>query len=94
MVYGRVDDVRRQYSLQEVRVRVLGALPAIPQTAGAAQGPDGEWRIPTRAGSEPADLLRALVVAGTQVHSFEPRLAPMEEVFLSVVTEAGHEPLA
>jgi ABC-2 type transport system ATP-binding protein len=94
MVYGRVDDVRRQHSLQEVRVRVLGALPAIPQTAGAAQGPDGEWRIPTPAGCEPADLLRALVDAGTQVHSFEPRLAPMEEVFLSVVTEAGHEPLA
>jgi ABC-2 type transport system ATP-binding protein len=94
MVYGRVDDVRRQHSLQEVRVRVLGALPAIPQTAGAAQRPDGEWRIPTPAGCEPADLLRALVDAGTQVHSFEPRLAPMEEVFLSVVTEAGHEPLA
>jgi ABC-2 type transport system ATP-binding protein len=94
MVYGRVDDVRRQHSLQEVRVRVLGALPAIPQTAGAAQGPDGEWRIPTPAGCEPAELLRALVDAGTQVHSFEPRLAPMEEVFLSVVTEAGHEPLA
>jgi ABC-2 type transport system ATP-binding protein len=94
MVYGRVDDVRRQHSLQEVRVRVLGALPAIPQTARAAQRPDGEWRIPTPAGCEPADLLRALVDAGTQVHSFEPRLAPMEEVFLSVVTEAGHEPLA
>ena len=38
--------------------------------------------------------LRSLIDAGTQVHSFEPLLAPMEDVFLRVVTEAGHEPLA
>jgi len=75
-------------------VRVRGALPAIPQTAGAVQGTDGEWRITTEAGSEPADLLRSLVVAGIEVYSFEPLLAPMEDIFLSVVTKAGHEPLA
>ena len=94
MVYGGVDDVRRRHSRAEVRVRVRGALPAIPETAGAVQGSDGEWRIPTQAGREPADLLRSLVVAGTDVHSFEPLLAPMEDVFLRVVTEAGYEPLA
>jgi len=94
MVYGRVDDVRRRYSRPEVRVRVLGALPAIPQTAGAVQGPDGEWRIATQDGNEPADLVRSLVVAGARVHSLEPLLAPMEDIFLRVVTEAGHEPLA
>jgi ABC-2 type transport system ATP-binding protein len=94
MVYGGVDDVRRRHSRPEVRVCVRGALPAIPETAGAVQGPDGEWRIATEAGSEPADLLRSLIAAGTQVHSFEPLLAPMEDVFLRVVTEVGHEPLA
>ena len=94
MVYGRVEDVRRHHSRPEVRVRVHGALPAIPQTAGAVQGADGDWRITTEAGAEPADLLRSLIVAGTQVHSFEPLLAPMEDIFLSVVTKAGYEPLA
>jgi ABC-2 type transport system ATP-binding protein len=94
MVYGGVDEVRRRHSRPEVRVRVRGALPAIPQTAGALQGADGEWRITTEAGSEPADLLRSLIGAGTEVHSFEPLLAPMEDIFLSVVTKAGHEPLA
>jgi ABC-2 type transport system ATP-binding protein len=94
MVYGGVDDVRRRHSRPEVRVRVRGALPAIPETAGAVPGADGEWRITTKAGSEPADLLRSLIAAGTHVHSFEPLLAPMEDVFLRVVTEAGHEPLA
>jgi ABC-2 type transport system ATP-binding protein len=94
MVYGRVDDVRRQHSRPEVRVRVHGALPAIPQTADAMQTTDGAWRITTRDGAEPADVLRSLVVAGVQVHSFEPLLAPMEDIFLNVVTEAEREPLA
>ena len=94
MVYGRVDDVRRQHSRPEVRVRVHGPLPAIPQTAEAVQTTDGAWRIATRDGAEPADLLQSLVVAGGQVYSFEPLLAPMEDIFLNVVTEAEREPLA
>jgi ABC-2 type transport system ATP-binding protein len=94
MVYGRVDDVRRQHSRPEVRVRVQGDLPAIPETAGAVQTSGGAWRLTTQAKSEPADLLRSLVVAGVHVHSFEPMLAPMEDIFLNVVTEAEREPLA
>jgi ABC-2 type transport system ATP-binding protein len=94
MVYGDVGDVRRRHSSPEVRVRVLGALPEIPETAGAVQGADGDWRIATEAGREPADLLRSLIVAGAHVHSFEPMLAPMEDVFLRIVSEAGYAPLA
>jgi ABC-2 type transport system ATP-binding protein len=88
MVYGAVDEVRRRYSRPEVRVTVRGPLPAIAETAGAVQETDGEWRIATSEGNEPSALLRALVGAGADVHSFEPLLAPMEDIFLSVVTEA------
>ena len=88
MVYGAVDEVRRRYSRPEVRVDVRGPLPAIPQTAGAVQGGDGVWRITTAHGSEPSDLLRALVAAGAAVDRFEPLLAPMEDIFFSIVTEA------
>jgi len=88
MVYGAVADVRRRHSRPEVRAVIRGPLPAIPETAGALQGSDGEWRITTPPGTEPSALLRALVGAGAEVHSFEPLLAPMEDIFLSVVTEA------
>jgi ABC-2 type transport system ATP-binding protein len=95
MVYGEVDDVRRRHSRPEVRVRTKdGPLPALPETAGAVLGTDGEWRITTAPGTEPSALLTALVHAGAEIHSFEPLLAPMEDIFLSVVTEAAHEPLA
>ena len=71
-----------------------GALPPIPQAAEAVRATDGEWRITMQAGSDPAELLRSLVVAGAQVRRFEPLLAPMEDIFLNVVTEAEREPLA
>jgi ABC-2 type transport system ATP-binding protein len=87
MVYGAVDEVRQRYSRPEVRVDVRGPMPAIPQTASAVQGPDGTWHITTQ-GSEPSALLHALVGAGAVIHRFEPLLAPMEDIFLSVVTEA------
>jgi ABC-2 type transport system ATP-binding protein len=94
MVYGKVDDVRRKHSRPEVKIRVQGPLPAIPATSGALQGTDGEWRIMTQAGTEPHQLLKTLVDAGAAVQSFEPMLAPMEDIFLSVVTEVTHEPMA
>jgi ABC-2 type transport system ATP-binding protein len=94
MVYGEVDEVRRRHSRPEVRVRARGPLPALPETAGAVLATDGDWRITTSPGSEPSALLRALIEAGAEIHSFEPLLAPMEDIFLSVVTEAAHESLA
>jgi ABC-2 type transport system ATP-binding protein len=87
MVYGTVDEVRRRYSRPEVRVDVHGPLPAIPETTSAVQASDGGWRITTGQGSEPSELLRVLVNAGAVIHRFEPLLAPMEDIFLSVVTE-------
>ncbi len=88
MVYGAVEEVRRRYSRPEVRVEVRGPLPAIPQTVSAVQGTDGAWRLTTTRGSEPSDLLRTLISAGAEVRRFEPLLAPMEDIFLSVVTDA------
>jgi hypothetical protein len=58
------------------------------------QTTDGEWLITTQPGGAPADLLRSLVGAGAEVHSFEPLLASMEDIFLNVVSEAEREPLA
>jgi hypothetical protein len=38
-------------------------------------------------GSEPPDLLRALVGAGASIDRFDQVLAPMEDIFLRVVSE-------
>ncbi len=87
MVYGAVDEVRRRYSRPEVVVHARGPLPPVPQAARVVQGTDGAWRVTIANGLQPADLLSALVSAGAIVDGFQPMLAPMEDIFLRIVTE-------
>jgi ABC-2 type transport system ATP-binding protein len=87
MVYGTVDDVRRQHSLPEVAVHARGALPAVPTAASMVADGDGIWRVMLAEGVTPSGLLASLVGAGAVIDRFEPMLAPMEDIFLRVVRE-------
>jgi ABC-2 type transport system ATP-binding protein len=87
VVYGEVAEVRRRYSLPEVRVHTPGRVPPLPMIAQEVQESDGVWRLLLADGSAPADALAALVAAGARVDRFEPLLAPMEDIFLRVVRE-------
>jgi ABC-2 type transport system ATP-binding protein len=89
LVYGEVDEVRRRYSLPEVRVRVAGELPALTGVERCEAEGDSTWRLLLRAGMPPEEVLAALVHAGARVDWFEKVLAPMEDIFVRVVKEAG-----
>jgi ABC-2 type transport system ATP-binding protein len=88
LVYGDVDEVRRRYSLPEVRARILGDLPAVPEIVSSSREGDSAWRLMLRDGTAPNEALRALVNAGARIDAFEPILAPMQEIFVRVVREA------
>jgi len=88
MVYGEVAEVRRRHSLPEVLVHSRGPLPAVPQVAATTSSGNGTWRLRLANGAPPSDVLTALVAAGAVIDRFEPALAPMEDIFLRVVTEA------
>jgi ABC-2 type transport system ATP-binding protein len=87
MVYGTVDEVRRQHSLPEVAVHAHGALPAVPTASSMVADGDGVWRVMLAEGVTPSGLLASLVGAGAVIERFEPMLAPMEDIFLRVVRE-------
>jgi ABC-2 type transport system ATP-binding protein len=87
MVYGAVGEVRRRYSLPEVRVRAHGPLPPLPPLATATDEGDGSWRLLLSDGAPPSELLAELVRRGAVIERFEPLLAPMEDIFLRVVRE-------
>jgi ABC-2 type transport system ATP-binding protein len=87
VVYGDVEDVRRRHSLPEVRVRARGALPPLTGIGEAVEEAPGVWRLRLTDGAGPAQALHALVTRGAAVESFEPMLAPMEDIFLRVVRE-------
>ena len=88
MVYGAVDEVRRRYSLPEVRVHARR-----PAAARCRRSRRWRPRATASGGScwpterAPSALLGALVRAGARIDRFEPMLAPMEEIFLRVVRE-------
>jgi len=85
MVYGAVDEVRRRYSLPEVRIQARGPLPQVSTADSVVQESDTVWRVRLSDGGEPSDLLAAFVSAGVRIDRFEPTLAPMEDIFLRVV---------
>ena len=87
MVYGAVDEVRRRYSLPEVRIHARDPLPAVPHAASIVRESDTVSRVMLANGTEPSALLAALVAAGARIDRFEPTLAPMEDIFLHVVRE-------
>jgi ABC-2 type transport system ATP-binding protein len=87
MVYGAVDEVRRRYSLPEVRVQSAAPLPSVPMAASVVRESDTVSRVTLVEGCQPSALLAALVAAGACIDRFEPTLAPMEDIFLRVVGE-------
>jgi ABC-2 type transport system ATP-binding protein len=89
MVYGGVDEVRRRYSLPEVRVQARPPLPSIPLVASATQEGESVWRLRLADGHPPSHVLAELIRAGATIDRFEPVLAPMEEIFFRVVREGA-----
>ena len=87
MVYGGVDEVRRRYSLPEIRVHARAPLPAVPAVARITDEGENSWRLLLSDGTPPHEVLAALVAAGALVDRFEPLLAPMEDIFVRVVKE-------
>jgi len=86
-VYGEVDEVRRRYSLPEVRIVIEGDPPALPGIESVEYEGDSTWRLLLETGTEPRDILAALVRGGARVERFERVLAPMEDIFVRVVQE-------
>jgi len=94
MVYGRTDDVRAEYSDQEVRVALADRLPSLPEIVDSTAEEEGVWRLRLAPETTIAALVAALVRAGAEIRHVEPVLASMQDVFVRVVQEQcqEHEP--
>ncbi len=89
VVYGEVNEVRRRYSLPEVRVALGGNLPELDGVVrSTAEGP-GRWRLLLDRGASAQSILQQLLAAGTTVDRFERILAPIEDIFVQVVEGAA-----
>ena len=84
VVYGRLDEIRRRHSPNEVLVWTgtdLGAL-----GLNAEQHETGSWRVALRPSETAADYLNRLIRHGVAVERYEPLVARMDEIFVNLVS--------
>jgi ABC-2 type transport system ATP-binding protein len=85
VVYGQLDEIRRRYSPNEVIVWTATDLVAFG--VNAIQYKTGGWRIELPPTETAAGYLNELVRIGVLVDRYEPFVARMDDIFVSLVSE-------
>ena len=89
VLYGELDEIKRQYAGNAVRLEVEGALDGLVgvdhiQEEGRAV------RLLLAEGTTPQDILRQLVLRGVVVKRFEIATPPLDEIFIAAVEGRYH----
>ncbi len=91
MLYGKLNDIRRQYSGQEVIVHPLNELPAqIPGVSRIDRNNSG-YILHLADQTSPQMILKNLVDQGIALERFEVSLPTLDEIFIQVVTARGED---
>jgi len=86
VLYGKLDEIRRQYSGHAVLVRAAGELPRIDGVEEILAHNDAvKWTLAQ--GTSPQDVLRALMEQNVVLEKFEIALPSVEEIFIRAVEE-------
>jgi len=85
VVYGELGEIRRRYSPNEVIVWTEMDLVALG--VNATQHKAGGWRVELPASETAARYLNELVRNGVLIDRYEPLVARMDDIFVSLVSE-------
>ncbi len=88
MLYGSLDDIRRNFSGHAVVVRADRELPALPGVE-RIEPVNGKVRLHLAAGASPQEILRALVARNIGLDQFEIAMPTLDEIFIRVVQGEG-----
>lgn len=83
VVYGQLDEIRRRYSPHEVIVWTAMDLSSLGLQA--TQHKAGGWRLELPPSVTPAGYLDELVRSGVLIDRYEPLIARMDDIFISLV---------
>jgi len=86
VLYGKVADLRRQYSDHAVVVRAEGALDGLPGVK-AVEAFNGDRKLTLEPGARHEAVLRAMIDRGVAIESFALATLPLEDIFVKVVRE-------
>ncbi len=86
VLYGRVDEIKRDFAANAVVVQAEGDLSGLPRVLEARQE-DGAWRLSLETGADPQEVLKALAARpGVRVERFELAEPSLDDIFITVVT--------
>jgi ABC-2 type transport system ATP-binding protein len=91
VLYGGLDEIRRKYARSEVDVRAIGEVPVdLPGVAKIRQI-NGGLRLVLSHGTQPQQVLRALVAHDVTLEQFEIAIPTLDEIFIQVVGGQGKD---
>ncbi len=89
VLYGKVNEIRRDFAGNAVRVEGQGEFGDVPGVLEARRH-NGTWQMTLAQGTDPQDVLRALAVRpDVKVERFEIAEPSIEDIFVSVVQDQG-----
>jgi ABC-2 type transport system ATP-binding protein len=86
VLYGTLEEIRRQYSGHAVLVRAAGELPTMPGVLQASPH-NSAVKLALAGDTMPQDVLQALVAQGVVLGGFEIAIPTLDEIFIRVVEE-------
>lgn len=89
VLYGGLDDIRRQFSGHAVLVRTAGELPELPGIEQITTH-NSALKLTLAAHTTPQELLRTLTAQNVILEKFEIAIPSLDEIFIQVV-EQGRE---
>jgi ABC-2 type transport system ATP-binding protein len=85
VLYGALDEIRRQFSGHAVIIGTPNELPELPGVEHVERHNSSAYRLNLLPSSTSQDILRHLVESGIQVDQFEIAAPTLDEIFIKVV---------
>ncbi len=85
VLYGPLEEIKRQYAPNTIRLRTPDELPDLPELK-TAEFDDGAFNVTLAEDVSPQAVLSALVERGVEIRSFEVASAPLEDIFVAAVS--------
>jgi ABC-2 type transport system ATP-binding protein len=86
LLYGNLDQIRRQYSGHAVLVRLAGDLPGLEGVEQVLPH-NSATKLMLAEGTSPQDVLQSLIAEQATVERFEIAVPTLDEIFIRVVEE-------
>jgi ABC-2 type transport system ATP-binding protein len=88
MLYGRLDDIRHEFSGHAITVCTVDKIPTL-EGVERMESANGAFKLHLSSGTQPQHVLRSLVDQNIHLERFEISMPTLDEIFIRVVQGKG-----